>query len=168
MNLEVIWYWQNFKYFYNFFFLDPDNVPEPTSSIQQVITPSKGTTTTIEGSDFSLAIRKPIAVVQHLMPLTPHKALSAEPDIASNTTDKLKRGETIDDHIRLEFLKAWIQFSEYPFGFCISQHKKLARHTIEKLMRWGKKIKKLEHYLKYFLLGKLPAVTKRRQSFLVI
>ena len=71
--------------------LDPDNVPEANTSIQQVITPTKGTTTTIEGPDFSLAIRKPIAVVKHLLPLTPHKELSAAPDVQSDKTESRKK-----------------------------------------------------------------------------
>ena len=125
--------------FWQLFLVDPDYVPDATASIQQVITPSKGTTTTIEGPDFSLAIRKPIAVVQHLLPSTPHKELSAAPDIQSDKTESLekrKRGENIDDDIKLEFLRAWIQYSEAPFGVSIRKHKStIAKHTIEKLMK---------------------------------
>ena len=125
--------------------IDPDDVPETTESFQQIITPSKDSTTTIEGPHFSLTIRKPIAVVKHLLPSTPHKELSAAPDIQSEKTESLKslkRGENIDDDIKLEFLKAWIQFSEVPFGFCISQHKSSkAKNTIEQLMRYEKNAK---------------------------
>ena len=87
-----------------------------------------------------MAIRKPIAVVKHLLPSTPHKELSAAPDVQSDKTSSLKKkGENIDDYIKLEFLKAWIQFGEVPFGYCISQHKSSkAKHTIEQLMRYEK------------------------------
>ena len=86
-----------------------------------------------------MEIRKPIAVVKHLLPTSPHKELGIASDIQSDKTEsskKHKRGENIDDQIKLEFLRAWIQFSEVPFGYNISQHKSSkAKQTIDKLMR---------------------------------
>ena len=123
------------------FFLSegPDNIPDATETIQQVITPGKDERTFLEGKDFRLEMRTPVAVVRQILPLTPHKQLAVASSVQSENTDtdggKKRSGLNIDDDIKLAFFEAWIQWSEVPFAHRLSEHKsKKVKNSIENIL----------------------------------
>ena len=124
--------------------IGPDNIPEATSSIHQMITPGKDERTFLEGQNFRLEITAPTAVVRQTLPLTPYKQLDSASVIESESSyktsetdnSKRKRGMNIDDIVKVEFLTVWIMWSEVPFGYCISGHKtSKAMHSIANILR---------------------------------
>ena len=61
-------------------------------------------------------------------PIAPHQS-----DVQARIK---KRGMNVDDQIKLAFLSAWIDNSEVPFGFNISEHKSSkAKDSIDKIMK---------------------------------
>lgn len=88
-----------------------------------------------------MEIGGPVSVVRQVLPTTPYKQLAAAPSVSSDKTDtegeKKKRGLNIDDEIKLAFLSAWIQYSEVPFAYCLSEQKgKKAKDSIENIIRY--------------------------------
>ena len=111
----------------NLVFLGPDNIPEATTSIEQVITPKKDERTYIVGQGLRMQLLTPVSVVREPEPITPYKQLQQAPSVPSesseDTVGSKKRGMKIDDTIKLAFLSAWIEWCEVPFGHSISQYK---------------------------------------------
>ena len=80
-------------------------------------------------------------MVRQNLNTTPYKQLAATPSESSGTIDtegeKRKRGLNIDDDTKLAFLSAWIQWSEVPFAYCLSEHKgKKAKDSIENIIKY--------------------------------
>ena len=105
--------------------------------MDHVITPGKDQRTYLQGENFRLEITDPVSVVRQVVPTTPYKQLAAAPSVPSEISsdtegNKKRRGLNIDDDIKLAFLTAWIQWSEVPFAYCLSEHKsKKAKRSIE-------------------------------------
>ena len=86
-----------------------------------------------------MEIAAPVAVIRNLQPLTPFKQLEQAPSLPSgrseDTDGSRRRGITVDDTIKLAFLSAWIEWSEAPFGYNISQNKKdKVKPSLENIM----------------------------------
>ena len=111
--------------------------------MEQVITPGKDERTYLSfaGAPYRLEIGGPVSVVRQNLNSTPYKQLAATPSESSGTIDtegeKRKRGLNIDDDTKLAFLSAWIQWSEVPFAYCLSEHKgKKAKDSIENIIKY--------------------------------
>ena len=111
----------------NLVFLGPDNIPDATTSIEQVITPKKDERTYIVGQGLRMQLLTPVSVVREPEPITPYKQLQQAPSVLSesseDTVGSKKRGETFTDPVKLAFLAAWIDYGEEPFGHTISKYK---------------------------------------------
>ena len=101
---------------------DFDDVPpESSQTVKQILTPSKNSTTIIEGDDFSYTLRGPVRIVE-----------------LPNDVSKKPKGMKWDDTIRLEFLMLWIKHAQQPFYCWLHNNrdnKKLAEETIELFIR---------------------------------
>ena len=76
-------------------------------------------------------------MVRQVMRTTPYKQLADAPSVPSegSDTDGRRKRPTITDDVKLAFLTAWIQWSEVPFSYCLSEHKsKKAKASIEEIM----------------------------------
>ena len=98
-----------------------------------------GTDNITPGTDEQSLGEAPVAGVRQVNPLTPHEHLEAAPIAPSQsgiTAGTKRRGMNVNDQIKLAFLSVWIDFSEAPFGFNISIHKRFkAKDSIENIMK---------------------------------
>lgn len=107
--------------------------------MDQVITPGKDERTYLSfaGAPYRLEIGGPVSVVRKTLHTTPYKQLADAPSVPSerSDTDGGRKRPTINDDVKLAFLTAWIQWSEVPFSYCLSEHKsKKAKASIEEIM----------------------------------